>query len=299
VIATLLEELGIPSTIVILRTQMRGAFKGKIPSLAPFDHAIVYVPKLNLYLDGTAEYTGSTELPKLDLEALGLLVNRGDSQLVTLPAADPTKNVIERQVRANVAADGSAKLELDYRVRGSGAPDWRRRYQAEATRRDRINGDLAGEFPGFEILPGAAGITASNLEDIEQNVSISVHGRAPTFARKESGTLSMSVTTDNRLTPAYAHVAPHPGRANPRAAQRRGHLRDQASAGTKVVSAPPNARGDSPFGSYCVELEQPGQVTVKSRLAVKVCAFAERLRRLEKVLCRRRQRAQPQARGGP
>ena len=31
--------------------------------LAPFDHAIAYVPELNLYLDGTAEFSGSRDLP--------------------------------------------------------------------------------------------------------------------------------------------------------------------------------------------------------------------------------------------
>ncbi len=76
VIVTLLKELGIPSTIVILRTQLRGDFASKVASLAPFDHAIVYVPSLDIYLDGTAEYTGSTELPDMDAGALGLQVTR-------------------------------------------------------------------------------------------------------------------------------------------------------------------------------------------------------------------------------
>lgn len=271
VIVTLLEELGIPSTIVILRTQMRGAFKSKIPSLAPFDHAIVYVPSLDLYLDGTAEYTGSTELPKMDLEALGLLVNQGDSKLVSLPGPDPAKNVTERVVRATVGADGGAKLELAYTTRGTNAADWRRRYHAEATRRDRINSDLGREFPGFEIAAGAAGISTGDLEDVEQPVTISVRGRAPTFARKEGGELSMPVTTDVRLTPTYASLS-----------RRTQDIRllgfssvddtfvVQLPPGVKVVSAPLPARGETRFGSYRVEVEQqPGQVTVKSRLEVK------------------------------
>ncbi|HET9929559.1 MAG TPA: DUF3857 domain-containing protein, partial [Polyangiaceae bacterium] len=48
VIVSLLQELGIDATIVILRTQMRGRFDSKVASLAPFDHAIAYVPSLNL-----------------------------------------------------------------------------------------------------------------------------------------------------------------------------------------------------------------------------------------------------------
>jgi hypothetical protein len=250
---------------------MRGAFKSKIPSLAPFDHAIVYVPKLDLYLDGTAEWTGSTELPKLDLEALGLLVNRGDSQLVKLPSADPSKNVIERTLHASLAADGSAKLEIDYAAKGASAPDWRRRYHAEATRRERINGDLGREFPGFEILAGAAGISAGDLENLEQPVKLAVKGRAPTFARKEGSSLSMSVTLDARLTPNFASLS-----------RRTQDLRIlgfttiddtyvvKLPPGMKVTSVPTDKKGVTAFGRYLVDVEQqPGQVTIKSRLEIK------------------------------
>ena len=130
VIVTLLEELGVPSTIVILRTQMRGDFRSTIPSLAAFDHAIVYVPSLDLYLDGTAEYTGSSELPDMDSGALALLVNKGDSKLVRVPERDPKKNVLTRTVSASVGANGDAKLEMDYETRGSESADWRRRAPA-------------------------------------------------------------------------------------------------------------------------------------------------------------------------
>jgi transglutaminase-like putative cysteine protease len=47
VIVTLLKELGIAADIVIVRTGMRGAFDSKVASLAPFDHAIAYVPSLD------------------------------------------------------------------------------------------------------------------------------------------------------------------------------------------------------------------------------------------------------------
>ncbi len=80
VIATLLKEVGIPSTIVVTRTRMRGDLHTKMASFAPFDHAIAYVPSLNLYLDGTAEHTGIYELPKMDVGAVVLQVNEGKAQ---------------------------------------------------------------------------------------------------------------------------------------------------------------------------------------------------------------------------
>ena len=40
-----------------------------------FDHAIVFVPKYNLYLDGTAEFSGSMELPSSDQDIMVLVVS--------------------------------------------------------------------------------------------------------------------------------------------------------------------------------------------------------------------------------
>ena len=270
VIVTLLEELGVPSTLVILRTQMRGDFRSSIPSLAAFDHAIVYVPSLDLYLDGTAEYTGSSELPDMDSGALALLVNKGDSKLVRVPERDPKKNVATRVVAAALSANGDAKLEMDYETRGSEAAEWRRRYHAESTRRTRVNTDLGREFPGFEIQPGPAGIVAGDLENLEVSPKIKVRGTARGFARKEGDALSMSVTTGVRLTPTYASLS-----------QRREDVRIPSfssvddtfvvklPAGAKVKVAPQSAKGSSAFGSYSVEASvQGGQVTVKSRIEV-------------------------------
>jgi transglutaminase-like putative cysteine protease len=270
VIVTLLKELGIPSTIVILRTQLRGDFNSKIPSLAPFDHAIVYVPSQSLYLDGTAEYTGSTELPDMDAGALGLQVNEGDSKLVHLPDLDPKQNLVSRTITVNLAANGDAKLDLDYETHGASASDWRRRYHAESTRRDRVANDLGREFPGFEILPGAAGISTGNLEDVEQPVKIKVHGNARGFARKDAEALSMSATPSLRLTPTYASLS-----------QRKQDLRIlgfstsddtfvfKLPAGHKVRTAPVGSEATSPFGSYKVEVHQSaGQISVRTRVEI-------------------------------
>jgi tetratricopeptide (TPR) repeat protein/transglutaminase-like putative cysteine protease len=268
VIVSLLKELGIPSTIVILRTQLRGDFDSKVASLAPFDHAIVYVPSLDLYLDGTAEYTGSGELPEMDSGALGLLVNQGDAQLVHLPELDPKKNVSTRNINAVVSANGDAKVDLDFETKGARAADWRRRYHAEATRRDRINSDIGREFPGFEILPGAAGISTSDLENLETPTRVKIHGTARGFARKEGDSLSMVATSGARLTSTYASTS-----------QRTQDVRIlgfstiddtfviKLPPGMKMKSGPQAASGTSQFGSYKVEVtEQAGQVTVKSRV---------------------------------
>jgi tetratricopeptide (TPR) repeat protein len=272
VIVTLLNELGIPATFVVVRTQMKGGLKTNIASFAPFDHAIAYVPSLDLYLDGTAEHTGIYELPRMDIGAVVMHADRGKTKITTIPVPPPDKNFVERTVRARMQKGGEAKLTLDYRAAGYPAVDWRRQYQAESARRERMNHDLGGELPGFVIAPGAQGIQTSNLDDPEEPVHVHVEGSAPGFARREGSQLSMAVTNSFRLTSAYASLSHRKQDVSILAFS---ELRDtftvELPAGMKVVSAPDPVKGDSRFGWYSVEVEkQPDKITVKSRLGLKV-----------------------------
>ncbi len=106
-IVTMLKEAGIPASLVLVRTGMRGEIEPNPPSLAAFDHAIAYVPSLDLYLDGTAEYTGSTELPAFDRGALALIVQEGGKgKLVHLPEPPSSQTKRVRRNRGDVDGRG-------------------------------------------------------------------------------------------------------------------------------------------------------------------------------------------------
>jgi transglutaminase-like putative cysteine protease len=271
VLVTLLNELGIPATMVVLRTQMKGGLRSKVASFAPFDHAIAYVPSMNLYLDGTAEHTGIDELPRMDLGAIGFRVNKGKPELIQIPRPEPDKNYVARDVHAKVAKSGETKLSLDYTTAGYTAAELRRQYHAESARRDRINHDIGGELPGFVIAPGAQGLTTSDLDDNRQPVKIHLEGTAPTYARREGGQFSMAVTNSFRLTPAYASLS-----------QRRqdvwllspAELRDsfvvELPPGARVVSLPDTVNLDNPFGWVKMTVEKSGdRVSVTSRVGLR------------------------------
>jgi len=272
VIATLLKEVGIPSTIVVTRTRMRGDLRSKMASFAPFDHAIAYVPSLNLYLDGTAEHTGIFELPKMDIGAVVLQVNEGKAKLTRIPDADPEKNFVHRELQVDLDAKGSAKLDIDYSTGGYNAASWRDAYGAEATRRERMTRDLGGDFPGVSINEGAQGLVTSDLSNNEEPVKIKVRAVAPGFARNEGDVLSMPVTSGFRLTPNFASLS-----------QRRQPVeliafttiddvyRVKLPPGAKVVSLPDERANTSQFGAYSLKVEQAhGEVIVHSKLQVKV-----------------------------
>lgn len=272
VLVTLLKELGIPATFVVLRTQMKGGLPSKIPSFAPFDHAIAYVPSLDLYLDGTAEYTGIEELPRMDIGALGMQVNDGKPKLVTIPAPAPDKNFVERDVHARLQKNGESRLELDYRAAGYSASDWRRQYHAESARRERITHDLGSELPGFVLAPGAQGVQTSNLDDPRQPVRLRLEGTASSYARREGKQLSMPVTNSIRLTSSYASLSQ---RKHDVWIHSFAELRDnfvvELPAGARMVDAPEPQKIDAKYGSYSLSVEtKPERVTVRGKLALKV-----------------------------
>jgi hypothetical protein len=270
VIVTLLKELGIDARLVILRTQMRGDFASELPSLAPFDHAIAYVPSLDLYLDGTAEHTGTTELPVMDQGAIGLHVSAGEARLVRLPPPDPEKNVVTRRLEAQLARDGSAKVKLGFEVKGHAAPGWRRRYEAQATLKQRLGHDLGREYPGFELAEGS--VRTGDMSALETPVTLELSGTAPSFGRKQNNQLSIPMTGGSRLTQDYASLTKRTQDVRIQGFSTRDDtFRLELPAGARVVSLPPEANLDTRFGTVRVKAEKQGnKIVVQSRLLLKV-----------------------------
>jgi transglutaminase-like putative cysteine protease len=265
-IVTMLKEVGIPATIVILRTGLRGDFETEPASLAPFDHAIAYVPSMDLYLDGTAEYTGSRELPSMDRGALAIRINEGKPQLVHLPEPAASESVASKRVEAAVSPDGTAAIDWRMDVTGSSASSWRSRYHAKATQKQRVQEDLASEIPAAEI----ASVIASDMEDVEQKVSIKAKGKAPSFARRDADTWTVAVGAKEHMVRAYAPLS-----------RRKNDLRIYALStqenetivklpqGAKVLAPPRSADGKSAFGSYKIEASVENNVVrVKTTVAL-------------------------------
>jgi tetratricopeptide (TPR) repeat protein len=270
-IVTMLRELGIPSTIVLVRTGMRGTIEPTPASLAPFDHAIAYVPSLDLYLDGTAEHTGSTELPVMDRDAIGLQINEGKPKLVRLPQPPPEASQSRRKVDLALAPDGTGQFTFDLHVTGAYAPTFRDRYLAEGTRRDRSARDIAREIGSVELVQGKAGVEVNDLDDEEQPVKLRAKGKSLTFARREGDQLSLPAGPAYDMVADYASLSKRTLDINLRAlTMREDEWVVRLPPGMKVTRAPTAAQGDTPFGRFAFSFEESaGKVTVKAQLAFK------------------------------
>ncbi len=270
-IVTMLRELGIPATIVLVRTGMRGNIEPEPASLAPFDHAIAYVPSLDLYLDGTAEHTGSTELPVMDRSAIALQINEGKPKLVRLPQPPPEASLSRRKIDVTLSPEGTGQFTFDLSVSGAYAPTFRDRYLAEGTRRDRSARDIGREIGSVELQQGKAGVDVNDLDDEEQPVKLRARGKTLTFARREGDALSVPAGPAHDLVADYASLSKRTLDLNLRAlTMREDEWVVHLPPGMKVTRPATAAALDGPFGRFSFTFEEAqGKVTVKTTLAFK------------------------------
>ncbi|MFT3913800.1 MAG: DUF3857 domain-containing protein [Anaeromyxobacteraceae bacterium] len=177
----LLEAMGVDSRLVLLRMRRLGAMPEAPASLAIFNHAIAYVPDLDLWLDGTASQSGTRDLPGEDRGATVLVLEPGKPVYRTIPAARPTDNVLETTFEVTLAPDGKAALAGRSRVAGVQAPEYRRAYLAEGDRRATLEQAFNRTFPGLSVKE----VSISDLGRIEDDVSMRFLLEVPDYARRD------------------------------------------------------------------------------------------------------------------
>jgi len=262
-IVTMCRIAGIPASMVLVRSGLRGDFPSEPASLAPFDHAIAYSPSMDLYLDGTAQFAGSKELPSFDRGSLALVVNEQGAKLVHMPDPPASDSQRVRTLEATIAPAGGASVDMKFEATGAFAALWRDRYHGAATRRDRVIHDIAADLPGFELATGPSGLQAGDLDDIEQPVKLRLLGKAPSFARKDGDDLTIPIASQDRFVPSLASLS-----------HRRQDLRihyqstlDETwtlklPAGMTVKSMPTAASRAGDFGAFELKVERNGNVVV-------------------------------------
>ena len=193
-------EAGIDARIALVRTRRNGHIGDLPASLAVFDHAIAYVPELDLYIDGTAEHNGSRELPAMDQGVTVLVVGPEDARLTQTPVLEPARNRRTRRVEAHLLPDGTASVQVSEAVTGSQSARYRRIYSARGTREDRFERSLRSLFPGLVLENYEMG----NLEDLEADVDVTYRARVPNFANRDGSTLRMSPSVLKDLVRGFA-----------------------------------------------------------------------------------------------
>ena len=172
----MLRAAGVVADFVMIRTRDRGHLNPYPATLFAFNHAIAYVPKYNLYLDGTAEFSGTAELPHQDQFAMALIMDKdGHGRLVRTPVLKPLSNLVKTTATITLNASGYSRLVGVQTFHGRWATLMRRRFQTESTQRDLLQRAVALKFPGA-ILES---YRVSKLDDLEAPVTISFTTKVP------------------------------------------------------------------------------------------------------------------------
>jgi tetratricopeptide (TPR) repeat protein len=270
----LLEALGIDSRLVLLRMRRLGAIPAEPASLAVFNHAILYVPDLDLYLDGTASWTGSRELPGEDRGAVALVVNPGAApRFVTVPEARPEDNVTESHFDVTLGEDGRAQVRGRSRIAGTQAPEYRRAYVAAHDRRAQLEKAFNRTFPGLRV----EAVTLSDLARLEEDVRMDFTLDVPRYAQADAGGLRFTPfgagagygeTYASLSERRYPLVVGEP-------TENRFEYRYALPAGWKVTELPEDAAGEVPEAAFEVKHRvEDGVLVVTGRVALRAARVA-------------------------
>jgi cellulose synthase operon protein C len=200
---TLLGTVGVDADLVLLRTRRGGRIDELPASLAVFDHAIAYVPSLDRYVDGTAEFSGLGELPAEDQDTMALRVSAREVKLVRTPVLPADQNLARRQWQVELHPDGSARVVEDLSVVGQAAHEWRSYYQTEGERRERFAKSWSGRYAGAQL-------ESLRMELADSNRPVVVHAEvsAPQLGEKgEGGQVGLpSSSREANLASTYARL---------------------------------------------------------------------------------------------
>ncbi len=165
----MLKEAGIESEFVLARTRQNGAITLALPAPYFFDHAILYVPEFDLFLDGTAEFSGTRELPAMDQDAQVMIIRDDASYTLRKIPVNPASDNLSKQTWVfDLSNMDSVMYSQEAEYSGFMAPSYRSRYQIETLQRERLESEIAYSIPGSKIVE----YSFSDLMDLEKDVSM-------------------------------------------------------------------------------------------------------------------------------
>jgi len=252
-IMTLLRSVGVETELVLLRTRHGGRIDEAPASLAVFDHAIAYVPALDLYLDGTAEFSGLAELPAEDQDTMALRVSARGAKLVRTSMLAPESNLALRKWQVDLHEDSSAEISEELTIAGQAAHEWRSHYQTVGERRERYAKVMSGRFAGAVLEDVAMEVGERNRPVVVRStVKVPRMGerlpsgemRLPTSSREADFTSTYARLGQRR----WPLVLGYPWRHEEQVTYK---LPD----GIRVLHAPSARKIESPFGEFTLAVD--------------------------------------------
>lgn len=259
----LLRAAGIDAEIALLRTRSLGDVVSEPASIALFNHAIVYVPKYELWLDGTAEYAGR-ELPLEDQGALTLTVNlNGSAQIRHVPVSHAGDNFTRHVIRGELSAQGVIKFSGSTTTRGEDAPGLRHDLAVREQQLDMFQRELAEVFPTVQVNS----VAVHGAEELSSDVSVEFQGALNSLQRKNTVSLSSSWMPRSYVAALAASSTRTQDLVLPSPWTTEEEIHIALPVGTELIALPHDQTITSNFGSVKLHYKKSGgEIIVQSRV---------------------------------
>jgi transglutaminase-like putative cysteine protease len=259
----LLRAAGIEAEIALVRTRSLGDVASMPASIALFNHAIVYVPRYELWLDGTAEYAGR-ELPLEDQGALALTVSlSGSAQLRRIPVSRAADNLTRHTIRASVSSQGVIQFSGSTVTRGEDAPGLRHDLAVREQQLDMFRRELAEVFPSVQVDR----VAVRGAEDFSSAVSVDFQGALNSFEQQRVVSLSSSWMPRSYVAALAAASTRTQDLVLPSPWTTEEEIHVTLPQGAEVAALPRDQNITSPFGSVRLHYKKSGgEIVVQSHV---------------------------------
>lgn len=259
----LLRAAGIEAEIALLRTRSLGNVASDPASIALFNHAIVYIPRYELWLDGTAEYAGR-ELPLEDQGALALTVSlSGSAQLRHIPVSRASDNYTKHTIRASVSPQGVIQFSGSTVTRGEDAPGLRHDLAVREQQLDMFRRELAEVFPSVQVDR----VAVRGADELSTAVSVDFQGALNSFEQKRVISLSSSWMPRSYIGALAAASTRTQDLVLPSPWTTEEEIHIALPQGAEVAALPRDQNITGPFGSVRLHYKKSGgEILVQSHV---------------------------------
>jgi transglutaminase-like putative cysteine protease len=268
-IIALLRQMGIEAQFALLRTRRLGGFDPQAASVALFNHAIAYVPKYDLWIDGTADYAEFSEVPLEDQGAIALTVDHaGAARLRQVPLSTAEQNSEADAIRADIFADGRIRFSGLATARGENAPALRRQLRQPGEQRESLRQVYAQVFPTVRVDDVRV---RGREQEQEKGVVVEFQGSVDSVAGRRLLLLPATWSRPNYLL----QLAALPERSQELVFdvpwERTQEIKISLPANARVLAAPDDRLRSSRFGKVTLEYQQNGrELTLRSTVRLNV-----------------------------
>ncbi len=269
-LSALLAEAGIDGDVTLVRTRKQGRLAGALPSLALFDHAVLYIGSRAALVDPTATYYGLGELPREDQGAQILVLAPPElpADLEVSQVDRPARNGITGTYSITLEARGGAGIQGMVSFLGTQAPVYRSMLLDPSSQKVRLAEVLNRRYPGLALRD----FRISDPSDKSRPFELVFHAHVPRFGQLQSeadGTLYIS-----RPTGIDGHLERYASAERRRLPLVLGPpmrwdltYRYVLPDGHRARELPRSGEATTSFGSYRVTWRDEGQVvTVRAEL---------------------------------